>query len=190
MKYTLFPGCKVPYFVPYYETSSRAVLERFGIELADQEFTCCGYPIRFLDFQAFVYSSARNLALAGEKGQPLLCLCQCCYGTLRYADLLLRKNEALFKQTAALLKEEGLRYPAQIEIKHVLHVFSDDIGPQAVWTRCGRRSSTCLPTGQRRTPSVVVSPNRMASMRSTSSLWHSTESFTAGRFFFIWMAVV
>jgi heterodisulfide reductase subunit B len=133
MSYTLFPGCKVPYFVPYYETSSRAILERFGIELANQEFACCGYPIRFLDFQAFIYASARNLALAGEKGQPLLCLCQCCYGTLRYADLLLRKNEALLRQTAALLKEEGLRYPAQIEIKHLLHVFSEDIGPRALW---------------------------------------------------------
>jgi heterodisulfide reductase subunit B len=133
MKYTLFLGCKVPYFVPYYETSSRAILERFDIELADQEFTCCGYPIRFLDFQAFLYSSARNLALAGESGRPLLCLCQCCYGTLCYADRLLRNNENLLKQTDALLKEEGLRYPARIEIKHLLHVFSEDIGPPAIW---------------------------------------------------------
>ncbi|MCU0579578.1 MAG: CoB--CoM heterodisulfide reductase iron-sulfur subunit B family protein [Desulfobacterota bacterium] len=133
MKYTLFPGCKVPYFVPYYETSSRAILERFGIALTEQEFACCGYPIRFLDFQAFIYSSARNLALAGEKGRPLLCLCQCCYGTLRYADLLLRKNETLFRQTAALLKEEGLRYPGQLEIKHLLHVFLEDIDPAVLW---------------------------------------------------------
>ncbi len=53
--------------------------------------------IFFLDFQSYIYSSARNLALVGEKGLPLLCLCQCCYGTLRYADILLRQNEALFK---------------------------------------------------------------------------------------------
>ena len=133
MKYLLFPGCKIPYYVPYYETSSRAVLERFNIELLDQEFACCGYPIRFLDFRAFVYASARNLALAGEKGLPLLCLCQCCYGTLRYADLLLRKNEALFQEIASLLKEEGLRYPPQIEVKHLLHVLSEDIGSTAIW---------------------------------------------------------
>jgi heterodisulfide reductase subunit B len=133
MKYLLFPGCKIPYYVPYYETSGRAVLERFGIELLDLEFNCCGYPVRFLDFRSFLYSSARNLALAGEKGLPLLCLCQCCYGTLRYADILLRNNEALFKEITLLLKEEGLRYPPRIEIKHLLQVLSEDLGPEAIW---------------------------------------------------------
>jgi heterodisulfide reductase subunit B len=101
--------------------------------LLDLEFNCCGYPVRFLDFQAYIYSSARNLALAGEKGLPLLCLCQCCYGTLRYADVLLRKNEPLFKEIARLLREEGLRYPSRVEIKHLLHVLVDEIGPEAIW---------------------------------------------------------
>jgi heterodisulfide reductase subunit B len=133
MKYVLFPGCKIPYYVPYYETSGRAVLERFGIELQPLEFNCCGYPVRFLDFRSFVYSSARNLALAGEKGLPLLCLCPCCYGTLRYADILLRQNEVLLKEITRLLKEEGLRYPSRIKIKHLLHVLVDDIGPEAIW---------------------------------------------------------
>ena len=82
MKMLLFPGCKVPYYVPQYEISSRLVLNTFDIEIEDIEFNCCGYPIRFLDFKAFLFSSARNIALAGEKGLPLLCLCKCCYGTL------------------------------------------------------------------------------------------------------------
>ena len=64
---------------------------------------------------------------------PLLCLCQCCYGTLRYADILLRNNEALLKEITLLLKEEGLHYPSRIEIKHFLHVLADDIGPEAIW---------------------------------------------------------
>ncbi|MCJ7833729.1 MAG: disulfide reductase, partial [Deltaproteobacteria bacterium] len=73
-------------------------MEQFDVELENIEFNCCGYPVRFLDFKAFILSSARNIALAGEKGLPLLCLCKCCYGTLRYADILLRKNEALLKE--------------------------------------------------------------------------------------------
>ena len=74
MKMILFPGCKVPYYVPQYEISSRLVLNSFGIEMEDIEFNCCGYPIRFLDFKAFVFSSARNIALAGEKGIALWCV--------------------------------------------------------------------------------------------------------------------
>ena len=131
----LFPGCKVPYYVPSYETSSRMVLEKFGIELTDVELTCCGYPIRFLDFKAFIFSSARNIALVGERGLPLLCLCKCCYGTLRYADFLIRKNEALLKEVNEALKEEGLRYPSRIEIKHLLNVFFEDIDPTNIWKK-------------------------------------------------------
>jgi heterodisulfide reductase subunit B len=130
MKLTLFTGCKVPYYVPFYETSARLVLKAFDLALEEVEFNCCGYPIRFLDFKAFLFSSARNIALAGRQGLPLLCLCKCCYGTLRYADLLLRKNEALLTPINRLLEEEGLRYPATIEIKHLLNVLFEAIDPK------------------------------------------------------------
>lgn len=133
MKYLLFPGCKVAYYAPYFETASRSVLERFGVELASRELACCGYPIRFLDFKAFLFSSARNIALAGEKGLALLCLCQCCYGTMRYADFLLKKNEALKKEINGWLQEEGLRYPSEIGIKHLLHVLFEDIDPTVIY---------------------------------------------------------
>jgi heterodisulfide reductase subunit B2 len=133
MKYILFPGCKVGYYVPYYETASRGVLERFGIELVSLEMACCGYPIRFLDFKAFLFSSARNIALAGEAGLPVLCLCKCCYGTLLYADSLLKKNESLRQEVNGWLGEEGLRYPAQVEIKHLLHVLFEDVDPTVIY---------------------------------------------------------
>lgn len=132
MKFGLFPGCKVPYYVPYYETAGRLVLKAFGITLEEIELNCCGYPIRFLDFQAFLFSSARTIALAGQRGLPLLCLCKCCYGTLRVADLLLRKNEPLLKQIEGKLQEEGLHYPAGIEIKHLLQVLFEVIDPEEI----------------------------------------------------------
>lgn len=132
MKYSLFPGCKIAYYLPQYETASRLVLKHFGVELEDREFNCCGYPVRFLDFKAFILSSARNIALAGQRGLPLLCLCKCCYGTLRYADVLIKKNELLGNEVTALLKEEGLSYPSRIEIKHLLNVFYEKTDPAAI----------------------------------------------------------
>jgi heterodisulfide reductase subunit B len=138
MKYTLFPGCKVPYYLPQYETSSRLVLKQFGVELEDREFNCCGHPIRFLDFKAFLLSSARNLAIAGQGGLPLLCLCQCCYGALRYADLLIKKHPDLQKEVRDFLSSEGLRYPGQVEIKHLLNVFAEDILPENIQKKNAR----------------------------------------------------
>jgi len=35
--------------------------------LANLEFNCCGYPVRFLDFQSYIYSAARNLAFKSLK---------------------------------------------------------------------------------------------------------------------------
>jgi heterodisulfide reductase subunit B2 len=132
MRVLLFPGCKVPYYAPHNETSSRLIFKEFGVELEDFEFNCCGYPIRFLDFKAFVFSSARNIALAGKKGLPLVCLCKCCYGTLRYADLLLKQNENLRNEINGMLKEEGLRYSEGVEIKHFLNVLYEDVGPETI----------------------------------------------------------
>lgn len=138
MNILLFPGCKVPYYAPFNESSSRRVLETFDVRVEETEFNCCGYPIRFLDFKAFVFSSARNIALAGEKGLPLVCLCKCCYGTLRYADQLLKEHEDLRQEINAMLREEGLRYVPGVEIKHFLNVLYDDLTVEVVQKKITR----------------------------------------------------
>ncbi len=64
MNYAVFWGCKIPFYLPQYELSVRAVLNVLGIKLTDMEFNCCGYPIRHDSFEASVFSGARNIALA------------------------------------------------------------------------------------------------------------------------------
>jgi heterodisulfide reductase subunit B2 len=142
MKILLFPGCKVPYYAPHNETSSRLILKAFNVELEDIEFNCCGYPVRFLDFKSFIFSSARNIALAGRRGLPLVCLCKCCYGTLRYADLLLRSHENLRNEINGLLHEEGLRYVEGVEIKHFLNILYEDIVPETIQKKIVRPFSS------------------------------------------------
>ncbi|MBI4763289.1 MAG: CoB--CoM heterodisulfide reductase iron-sulfur subunit B family protein [Deltaproteobacteria bacterium] len=132
MRILLFPGCKVPYYAPYNEVASRLILKEFNVEIEPLELNCCGYPIRFLDFKAFLFSSARNLSLAGRKGFPLVCLCKCCYGTLRYADLLLREHRELREEINGMLQQEGLRYVEGVEIKHFLNILYEDIGLEAI----------------------------------------------------------
>jgi heterodisulfide reductase subunit B len=116
-----------------YESSSRAILERLGVGLVDiEEFNCCGYPLRNIEFKAFLLSSARNLALAEKKRLDVMTLCQCCYGSLKKADFLLKENASLRKEVNAILEREGLRYEGEVEVKHLLNVLHQGVGVEAI----------------------------------------------------------
>jgi heterodisulfide reductase subunit B len=133
MKFALFLGCQIPVRLKQYETSSRAILERLGVGLVDIEaFNCCGYPLRNIDFKAFLLSSARNLALAEKKKLDVMTLCQCCYGTLRKADFLLKENASLRKEVNAILEREGLQYEGEVKVKHLLYVLHQEVGVEAI----------------------------------------------------------
>jgi len=133
MKFALFLGCTIPARLNQYESSSRAVLKKLGVGLVDiREFNCCGYPLRNIDFKVFLLSSARNLALAEKKNLDVMALCQCCYGSLKQADVLMKENASLKKEVNTTLEKEGLKYEGRIEVKHLLSVLNKDIGTEAI----------------------------------------------------------
>ena len=129
MKFTLFLGCHIPARVQQYEISARAVLGKLGVEIVDiREFNCCGYPFRNMNFEAYVLSSARNLALSEGHGRNMMTLCKCCYGSLKKADHLMKENSSLRGEINSILAEEGLEYRGGVEVKHFLSVLHKDIG--------------------------------------------------------------
>jgi len=133
MEFALFLGCTIPARLNQYESSSRAVLEKLGVELVDiREFNCCGYPLRNMGFKIFLLSAARNLALAEKKNLNVMTLCKCCYGSLKRADYLMKENVSLKEEVNATLEKEGLEYEGRIEIKHLLSVLHKDIGIDAI----------------------------------------------------------
>ena len=133
MKFALFLGCQIPVRLKQYETSSKAILERLGVGLVDiEEFNCCGYPLRNIEFKAFLLASARNLSLAEKKKLDVMTLCQCCYGTLKKANFLLRENASLRKEVNAVLEREGLSYEGEVEVKHLLYVLHQEVGVEAI----------------------------------------------------------
>ena len=133
MKFALFLGCTIPARLKQYESSSRAVLGRLGVELVDvKEFNCCGYPIRNTDFKAAILASARNLALAERKNLNMIVLCKCGFGMLKYAAHIMRENPTLRKEINTTLKKEGLEFEGRIEIKHLLSVLYHDVGIDAI----------------------------------------------------------
>jgi heterodisulfide reductase subunit B len=133
MKFALFLGCQIPARLKQYETSSRAILEKLGVGLVDiEEFNCCGYPLRNIEFKAFLLSSARNLALAEKKKLDIVTLCQCCYGALKKADYLLKENTSLQEEVNGILKKEDLRYEGAVEVRHLLYVLHQEVGIEAI----------------------------------------------------------
>jgi heterodisulfide reductase subunit B len=133
MKFALFLGCTIPAQLPQYESSSRAILGKLGVELVDiKEFNCCGYPFRNTDFKAAVLSAARNLALAERESFNILVLCKCGFGMLKHADYFMKEMPALRKEVNAVLKKEGLTYEGGVDIRHLLSVLYHDIGVETI----------------------------------------------------------
>ncbi|MFH2058401.1 MAG: CoB--CoM heterodisulfide reductase iron-sulfur subunit B family protein [Pseudomonadota bacterium] len=133
MKFTLFIGCNIPARVQQYELSARAVSEKLGIELIDdQEFKCCGNPIRNTDNQTFILMAARNLALAEKQGLDIMVLCKCCFGSLKKAAHFLKQHPLIQEQVNTELAKENLNYSGTGKIKHFLSVLYHDIGIKTI----------------------------------------------------------
>ena len=129
MQFALFRCCPTSVFVQQYESSTDAVLTRLGVGVVDiPEFNCCGYPLKNYDFKAYLLSSVRNLCLAEKRNLNILTLCNCCYGSLKYADHLMREDESIRDDINATLQKEGLKYAGGIKVRHMLEILYEDIG--------------------------------------------------------------
>jgi len=128
MAYSLFAGCKIPYYLPEYGNSTVTLLKKFGIELLDLEFNCCGYPVRDIDFQSFLLAGVRNLALAEQENTDIVTPCKCCYGSLKFVEHYLKQHPQIKDQINVLLRAEGLQWEDRINVKHLLTVLHQDIG--------------------------------------------------------------
>jgi len=128
MLYSYFAGCKIPYYLPEYGNSTMALLNRFGIELLDLEFNCCGYPARDLDFQSFLLAGARNLALAEQHNTDIVTPCKCCFGSLKFVEHYLKHRAVIKDQINFMLRPEGLQWEGRVEVRHLLTVLHQDVG--------------------------------------------------------------
>jgi len=130
MKVAVFWGCRILTSQYAYEISVRQVLPQLGVELVDlREMHCCGDIIKSINTFATTYMAARIMALAGETGlTDLLVPCSRCHFTISEARYLLERNEKLREKVDALLEEEGLEYPPEIKIWHVIDLLHDAVG--------------------------------------------------------------
>jgi heterodisulfide reductase subunit B len=133
MKYALLRCCTTAIYLDQYESSTDAVLSKLGVEFVDiQEFNCCGYPLKNSNYQAYVLSSARNLALAEKRDLHMMTFCNCCYISEKNVSRLMKEDPSTRDEVNKTLGKEGLRYEGRTEVRHLLDILYRDIGIEKI----------------------------------------------------------
>ncbi len=133
MKYALFLGCTVPVRGRNYELSSRKIAEKLGIEFVDiNDFSCCGFPIKGIEYDYTQMMCARNLALAEEQGLDICVLCSACTAMLTEANHELQTHPELLAEANKHLKKIGREYKGTVKIKHFSRILYEDIGLEEI----------------------------------------------------------
>ena len=134
MKYALYLGCTVQSEQYGYEASVRSTMPVLGVELIDiQGASCCGFPpFSSVNELAWLYSSARNMAIAEGMGLPMFALCNGCNLSFVEAKYKLEQAPSLKTKINEKLAKEGLRYEGKAELVHVFELLHDRIGEKKI----------------------------------------------------------
>ncbi len=133
--FTLYPGCLVTTRYPGFEIAARKVAQSFGIEFTEADsFSCCPDPvwIRSTEEETWLTLATRNLAIAEARGAPIVTLCNGCFETLKTASYLLKEDPKLKEKVNESLKAIGKEYKGPLEVKHMVQVLYENLGPEAL----------------------------------------------------------
>jgi len=130
-KYAFFLGCIAPLRYPGLEAATKKVMQHFGIELLDLNgASCCPAPGVFgsFDLWNWLVIAARNLSLGESLGADLTTICNGCYATLQEAWHILKEDPGKRRSVNEVLSKVNRTYNAKTGIKHIIEVFTNDIG--------------------------------------------------------------
>jgi len=139
--YTYFPGCSSSDGgAKAYGWSTQAVAKALDVELIELEnWNCCGStPYTSVDELSSFCASARNLALTEGKGLDLVTPCSACYVILNRTNARLKEYPETRAKVDEALKAGGLEYHRTVKVRHLLDVFTNDIGYDEIASRVRR----------------------------------------------------
>lgn len=121
-EFALYLGCTIPAKDFSYEASLRKVCAELGIGLVDMEgYICCGYPSETpVAHDTWLAMSAYNIALAEELGRDMVIPCNGCYGALKRANKILKKDAKERERINSILKDTGKEFKGEIEVMHLI----------------------------------------------------------------------
>ncbi|MFQ6078815.1 MAG: CoB--CoM heterodisulfide reductase iron-sulfur subunit B family protein [Thermodesulfobacteriota bacterium] len=137
MKFSYYPGCTAHSTSTEYTHSYREVLSVLGVELEEiEDWNCCGAAAaRNLNYMLSISLPARNIAIAQEKGRPLVIPCAGCFRNLKRADQALRSDPEVKKRVESLV---GFKFTGGLELRALLDVVVTDVGLERIAERVRR----------------------------------------------------
>ncbi|MEE9456189.1 MAG: CoB--CoM heterodisulfide reductase iron-sulfur subunit B family protein, partial [bacterium] len=132
-KYALFLGCTIPLRGRQYEKSAVEVARLFGAELEpQQDFACCGFPIKSATREGTLLLAARNLAVAEEAGLEVLALCSSCASVLAETAEELAEDDDLRARVNEKLAKVGRKVEKPPRVRHFARWLYEEVGPEAI----------------------------------------------------------
>ncbi len=134
-EYAFYPGCssQLRASASNYLTSVNAMCESLDIKMTPiPDWNCCGASISYAGSGEIARHAlnARNFALAEKHlpGQDIVATCAACWLGARETQEKLAHDGVLMQDTLEALKEAGLKYEGNVEIKHMVEVLIEDLG--------------------------------------------------------------
>jgi len=130
-EFAYFPGCSLEKMASSYHMSALETTEKLGIKLRElDDWNCCGATTYFYIDELLAYTlCARNLAIAEKTGLDVVAPCSACYKNMYFTAAHLKKDPDLAEHVNFALEEDDLQYNGNVNVKHLIEVFANDIGP-------------------------------------------------------------
>lgn len=132
--YSYFPGCSLEKMAISYNQSTKQTTKALGVDLQElEDWNCCGATAYFHVDELLAYAMVgRNLAQAEVAGHDLVAPCSACYKNAYFANAYLKEDEDLANHINYALQQDNLTFSGNIEVKHLMEVFCDDVGYEAI----------------------------------------------------------
>jgi len=133
-EFAYFPGCSLEKLAIGYHTSAMETTKKLGVKLRElEDWNCCGSTTYFHIDELLAYTlTARNLAIAEKTGLDLVAPCSACFKNMYFTQSHLKKDPDLAEHINFALEEDGLQFSGNLRIRHLLEMFAQDLGAEAI----------------------------------------------------------
>ncbi len=133
-EYAYYPGCSLEKIALSYHLSTMETTMKLGVKLNElEDWNCCGATTYFHVDELLAYTLvARNLAMAEKQGLDVVAPCSACYKNMYFTREHLNDEPDLADHINFALEEDNLKFAGGSKVKHLLELFSQDIGAEEV----------------------------------------------------------
>jgi heterodisulfide reductase subunit B len=132
--YAYYPGCALETMAASYHLSAVETAHKLGVELREMEdWNCCGATsYSHIDELLAESLCARNLAIAERGKLDIVAPCSGCYKNLSHSDAHIKADADWAEHLNWALEEDELHYSGTVTVHHLMHMFVNEIGLDAV----------------------------------------------------------